>query len=105
MGRRALKNSQLGRRQLMRAALALGLVGCGGAKPVAAPAARGFGSGGLSVWSVFDLSQDPRSRELSGIAWDAGSQSLYAVADETSEIVVLWSDDAQLKAWHFLKSI
>lgn len=104
MSRRALKNS-LGRRELMRAAFALGLVGCGGPKTVAAPVSRGFGSGGLSVWSVFDLPQEPRSRELSGLAWDAGTQSLYAVQDEASQIVVLRPDDLQLKAWHFTNAI
>lgn len=92
----------------MRAGFALGVLGtgaCGGSKTVVAPPLRGFGSGALSVWSVFDLPQDPRSRELSGIAWDAATQSLYAVADESSEIVVLRPDDLQLKAWHFTKSI
>jgi hypothetical protein len=47
-------------------------------------------SGPVEVWSVFDLPEDdPRSRELSGIAWDPSGRILYGIQDETANIVPL----------------
>lgn len=46
-------------------------------------------SGPVQIWSVFDLPDDPRSRELSGIAWDAARKILYGIQDENANIVPL----------------
>ncbi|MBX3190734.1 MAG: esterase-like activity of phytase family protein [Labilithrix sp.] len=43
----------------------------------------------MGIWTVFDLPDDPRSRELSGIAWDPSRRVLFAVQDETANIVPL----------------
>ena len=52
----------------------------------------------LHAW--FDLPADPRSRELSGISWDAQARTLWAVQDEMPSIVSLLPDD-DLTSWRF----
>src|SRR5690242_2928738 len=47
----------------------------------------------FELWSWFDLpASDPRSRELSGIAWDEKAGMLWAVQDETPNIVAIRPD-------------
>lgn len=104
----------IGRRDLVRC-LAAGtvslLTACGpsnaavtsnGAGPVApprAPTRKPFG-GPVEVHSWFDLPDDPRSRELSGIAWDAATSTLWAVQDERARILSL-VPDRELRTWRF----
>lgn len=58
-------------------------------------------SGSVELWSWFDLpADDPRSRELSGIAWDAKQGVLWAVQDETPTIIQL-VPDRDLHSWSF----
>ena len=64
--------------------------------PVVA-AATGLGKG-IELYSWFDLPNDPRSRELSGISWDEKTSTLYGVQDETANIVPL-VPDRDLKTW------
>lgn len=57
--------------------------------------------GPVRVWSWFDLPDgDPRSRELSGITWDPATASLYAVQDDTANVITL-VPDAALMRWSF----
>lgn len=56
--------------------------------------------GRVALWSWFDLPEDPRSRELSGITWDPATRRLYAVQDETANIVSLLPSP-DLRAWSF----
>src|SRR5262245_15079434 len=65
------------------------------ARPIAGP---------VSVHSFFDLPEDPRSRELSGISWDASTRTLWAVQDEAPRIVALHPDD-DLVRWSFGESV
>jgi hypothetical protein len=60
-------------------------------------AAPRFG-GAVSVHSWFDLPDDPRSRELSGIAWDEATRTLWAVQDDSANIVPLVPDE-RLERW------
>ena len=68
------------------------------ALPVTRP--RGPFGGRVEVYSWFDLPDEPRSRELSGIAWDESTSTLWAVQDETANIVPL-VPDATLRTWGF----
>jgi len=52
----------------------------------------------VELWSVFDLPDDPRSRELSGLCWEAATRTFWAVQDERKTIIPLQADDA-LKRW------
>lgn len=101
----------IGRRDLLRS-MAAGTVGLlsacspGGARVGGAPAippraatGRPFG-GTVEVHSWFDLPDDPRSRELSGIAWDEATGTLWGVQDETANIVPLVPDH-ELRMWGF----
>jgi hypothetical protein len=104
----------IGRRELVRF-LAAGTVGlvtaCGpgsaavvgnAARPVTprrAGASKPFG-GPVEVHSWFDLPVDPRSRELSGLAWDEATSTLWAVQDESANIVAL-VPDRELRRWGF----
>jgi hypothetical protein len=106
----------IGRRELVRSFVALYLATACGPSVVApanmstAGAATGAGAarpkvplpvgGPVDVWSWFDLPDDPRSRELSGIAWDEGSRTLWAVQDETANVVPM-IPDAELRTWRF----
>ena len=104
----------IGRRELVRC-LAAGTVGlltaCGprsaavtsnGGGPLAPlrkPVTKGF-SGPVQVHSWFDLPDEPRSRELSGIAWDEATRTMWAVQDESANLVPL-VPDKDLKRWSF----
>jgi hypothetical protein len=57
--------------------------------------------GAIRVWSWFDLPrEDPRSHQLSGIAWDAATRRLWAVQDATRDLVSL-VPDADLRSFRF----
>ena len=62
-------------------------------------AVKPFG-GTVEVHSWFDLPDDPRSRELSGIAWDEATGTLWGVQDESANIVPLVPDQ-ELRKWGF----
>ena len=65
-----------------------------------APAPAGELGTEVEIWSWFDLPDDPRSRELSGIAWDPSTRTLWGVQDETANIVPLVADP-HLRTWSF----
>jgi len=65
----------------------------------AGAAPRPFGTA-ISIYSWFDLPDDPRSRELSGIAWDDATRTLWGVQDESAIIVPLVPDRG-LASWSF----
>lgn len=103
----------VGRRELLRSFAALYLAtacgppasGTSGAAPPAStrapPVAGRVGrllEGPVELWSWFDLPDDPRSRELSGIAWDAATKTLWGVQDETAHVVPL-RPDPDLRTW------
>jgi hypothetical protein len=106
----------IGRRELVRSIAACCLLplstACGpsATAPASSPAQRppppapvrpkGPFGGPVEVYSWFDLPDDPRSRELSGIAWDGTTGTLWAVQDETANIVPL-VPDAALRTWGF----
>jgi hypothetical protein len=55
----------------------------------------------VELVAAYDLARDdPRSRELSGIAWDAASQTLFAVSD-TVPVIVPLHPTADLRTWSF----
>jgi hypothetical protein len=55
----------------------------------------------VELWSFFDLpAADPRSRDLSGIAWDPRNGVLWAIHDASPSIVAL-VPDATLHTWRF----
>jgi hypothetical protein len=113
----------LGRRQLMRSAAGAFVLGLGctkprakgppdfpyparltgrpGARRVPAEALRTLrdASARVALWSWFDLPfADPRSHELSGIAWDDATRTLHAVQDENGHVVSIVPDE-ELRAW------
>ena len=101
------KPEALGRRDLLRSIAAVCLAtACGppaGAKTAAAAAGTKlapFYGGHVELYSWFDLPEDPRSRELSGIAWDEATRTLWAVQDETANIVPIIPDQA-FQRWSF----
>ena len=102
------EDGTISRRELLRSAAGLCLATACGPTPAATTAgeaaavanvARRF-AGPVEVWSWFDLPDDPRSRELSGIAWDQATKTLWAVQDETANIVPLIPGN-HLKTWGF----
>lgn len=106
---------RFGRRELLFGGLPLAMVALGSCSASPRPAALGPGSkagstgparleGPVSLWSWFDLPDDPRSRELSGIAWDASTRTLWAVQDEIPRIVALHPDD-ELRTWRFGETV
>lgn len=121
-----MADARIGRRELLRSfcrsgLLVLGagaasparaaLLGCGGPSPPAStPKERAADlarevRGPVALWSCVDLpSEDPRSRELSGIAWDPNEQVLWAVQDERANIVEL-VPKADLRTWTFGRTI
>jgi Esterase-like activity of phytase len=122
MKRPAGKKPVMGRRELLRCFAALGLGGAGiaacksvggsvsvpsatgRAAPIAAFSTRPLGEK-IELHSWFDLpADDPRSRELSGIAWDETTHTLWGVQDETANIVPLVPDH-DFKKWGFGKTI
>ncbi|MDB4934741.1 MAG: hypothetical protein JWP87_1713 [Labilithrix sp.] len=101
---------QLSRRELLRSFATVCLAtACGpsgttqvalsSVAPLAPARPKPFG-GKVEVYSWFDLPDDPRSRELSGIAWDQATKTLWAVQDETANIVPI-VPDAKLHEWGF----
>jgi hypothetical protein len=105
---------QLRRRELLRSFAALCLAtACGPSAvtttlapapaPVRVRPSRPFG-GKVEVYSWFDLPDDPRSSELSGIAWDDATRTLWAVQDETANIVHI-VPDGTLGTWGFGRTI
>jgi hypothetical protein len=55
----------------------------------------------VSILAWFDFPKsDPRSAELSGIAWDAGSRTLYAITDDAPRIIPI-RPDADYRTWTF----
>ncbi|MBX3220731.1 MAG: esterase-like activity of phytase family protein [Labilithrix sp.] len=104
---RADAGARLGRRRLLLAGAAAAIAACSGgqrspdAKPRAAPphATPPRAARPVELWSAFDLpADDPRSRELSGIAWDAEARVLWAVHDARPSIVAL-VPDRSLRTW------
>lgn len=98
---------RFGRRELFRGAAALGVGACSAAPRSGAGVARSSPrlDGAASLWSWFDLPPDDgRSRELSGIAWDAATRTLWAVQDESPRIVAIHPDD-DLRTWRFGETI
>jgi hypothetical protein len=107
---------RIGRRELVRSLAALCLTagavdGCGSnggsgpvspeAKPLPAIATPPGLAPRIELHSWFDLPfDDSRSRELSGIAWDEAAHTLWAVQDESANIVPL-VPDRDLKSWRF----
>lgn len=74
--------------------IALGTSACKRA-PVLVP----LGLHAPALWSWFDLPKsDPRTSELSGIAWDAVKKSFFAVQDNDKRIVEL-IPDASFRSW------
>lgn len=105
---RATSEKTIGRRSALRGLVALplasfasfGSVGaCSGTRTASRPEPRPFG-GPVELYSWFDLAKDPRSQELSGIAWDERTRTLWAVQDHTARLVELRPDDA-LRKWTF----
>jgi hypothetical protein len=50
--------------------------------------------GPVNLYTWFDLPDDPRSQELSGIAWDNSTRTLWAVQDGSASIVPLHPDQS-----------
>jgi hypothetical protein len=70
-----------------------------------ARAPRADSSGAVELWSFFDLpAADPRSRELSGIAWDGNAGVLWAVQDVSPSLVSL-VPDRDLRTWRFADTL
>jgi hypothetical protein len=97
---------QLFRRDLLRWAAAAGaasvLPACTRALPSLPSQAS---SRPVELHAFFDLPRgDPRSRELSGLAWDERRRKLWAVQDESSTIVALLPS-ADLRHWRFGETI
>lgn len=77
----------------------------------ACPASTGAGPGATAngaaprdarspLVASFDLPREPRSRELSGIAWDSATRRLYAISDHIRHIVPLVPNE-RFDAWTF----
>jgi hypothetical protein len=101
--------AQLFRRDLLRYAAAAGaacmLPSCTRALSSSA-ALRSAGSARpVELHAFFDLPlEDPRSRELSGLAWDERRRKLWAVQDESSTIVAIVPSH-DLRQWRFAETI
>jgi hypothetical protein len=98
----------LGRRAFTVGALAAFAAACTG-RQSDVRSARGEVSrdpaSAVGLWSFFDLpANDPRSRELSGIAWDATENVLWAVQDESPSVVALLPD-REFRSWRFGETV
>lgn len=83
------------------------LPGCAAPRSIGAPSkpiARYPGRPPVTVWSWFDLPDDRRSRELSAAVWEARTNTLWCIQDDTALIVGLRPDD-DLKRWSFVAAI
>lgn len=99
---------RLGRRAACAGVLALfGTSNCGPtagvapapAMPRVAPKKARAPSQRVELYAWFDLpSDDPRSRELSGIAWDEATRTLWGVQDATANLVPILPD-RDFKRW------
>ena len=73
----------------------------GGTARHGAALAAGGGGPGVSLVAWYDFPRDdPRSVELSGIAWDGATRTLYAISDNEPAIVPL-RPSADYRAWAF----
>ena len=69
------------------------------ATPRVAPR-KALGTSSVELYSWFDLpSDDSRSRELSGIAWDEATRTLWGVQDANSAKLVPLLPDRDFKRW------
>ena len=94
---------RVGRRQLLEGLAGLGLVACTRQTETATP--RRLNHAPVELYSVYDLpSDDARSKELSGIAWDPAANLLWAVQDESPSVVAL-VPDPQLRSWKLAQTI
>lgn len=105
----AASEKLLGRRNLLRlfGALAVACTGTRSTTPSVDPIAlEPFGGarepfgGRVQLWSWFDLPKGASSAELSGIAWEEATRTLWAVQDDTPQLVDL-HPDARLESWSF----
>lgn len=106
-------NSLLGRRQLLAGLMGVGLAACTRQADTAMGGSTfspRFGHGAraqakVELYSVFDLPHDDaRSKELSGIAWDAAANVLWAVQDEAPHVVAL-QPGRELRSWSFGETV
>lgn len=94
---------QLGRRRFFEGLAGLGLLACTRQTETNAP--RKGPHAPVELYSVYDLpADDLRSKELSGIAWDAGTNILWAVQDESPSVVAVVPDPL-LKSWKLAETI
>src|SRR5688572_10171652 len=94
----------LSRREVVRSLLGMGLAfGCSPSVDPRRPSdasrstpprrrLRNDPRGPVNLYTWFDLPDDPRSQELSGIAWDDSTHTLWAVQDGSASIVPLHPD-------------
>ncbi len=108
----------LGRRAFLAGALSSAFAGACSGRSETAPlapgrvgrslghaAAQGLAGREIGLWSWFDLpAADPRSRELSGVAWDDKAGALWAVQDDKPTIVRLQPDHG-LRSWTFGEAV
>jgi hypothetical protein len=59
----------------------------------------------VDLWSWFDLpSSDPRSHELSGLAWDEGARLAWSIQDDVPRIVAL-APSPRLDRWQITETV
>lgn len=81
--------------------------GCAASRSIGAPSkpiARYPGKPPVTLWSWFDLPDDRRSSELSAAVWEARTNTLWCIQDDSALIVGLRPDD-DLKHWSFVAAI
>ncbi len=93
------EQTSLTRRELTRGAIFwwLGL-GCGHSFGATAKATTAHTNSSCEVWSVFDFAPNRDTRELSGIAWNNYTRTLWAVQDATANLVAIRPDE-NLRNW------
>lgn len=92
----------LARREVLRSLVSLALLAA--CAPTGVPRTRGWPRQPrprISVHSWFDLPDDRRSRELSGIAWEDATRTLWAVQDDRGNHIVPIHPDARFERWTF----
>lgn len=99
--RRATWEKQIGRRGALGLFGGACLAACSASRQTPARRnARDPYGGPVELYSWFDLPKDSRSQELSGIAWDSATRTLWAVQDHTAQLVELRPDEG-LRRWTF----